>query len=242
MFLNKTNDPSNPTNPVVNRNVSLENSYKKEIITGTKKYLEANKINIEDIKEGEELVIEGDKIVESEDYKTCKGNLVIRRYNDDFSYSTDVKCSGNDTDLSGSKEYIIYSGTLTDVFELKYGIAVASISNVKKPHYDVLDCDANLIVMSNDGTIKFNKTIESPYKDEDSTVKVINVKMLNNKYYLILEVANQIHFNADGSGSLKNHYYIMTLDENGKELSYQEILERRERGIRRSGCLFLSRI
>ena len=54
MLLNKTNDPSNPTNPIVKRNVSLENNYRKEIITGTKKYLQANKINIEKIKEEEE--------------------------------------------------------------------------------------------------------------------------------------------------------------------------------------------
>ena len=209
MVLNKTNDPSNPINPIANRNVSLENNYRREIITGTKKYLEANKIDIEEIKEGEELVIEGDKIVEGEDYKTCKGNLVIKRYNDDFSYSTDVTCEGTDTDLSNAKEYVIYSGTLTDVFELKYGIAVASISNIKKPHFDVLDCTANLIVMDNAGNIKFNKTIESPYTDEDSTVKVINVKKINEKYYLILEIANEIHFTPSGAGSLKRHYYVM---------------------------------
>ena len=226
MVLNKTNDPSNPISPIVaNRNVSLENNYRREIITGTKKYLEANKIDIEEIKEGEELVIEGNKIVEGEDYKACKGNLVIKRYNDDFSYSTDVTCKGDDTDLSNSKEYVIYSGTLTDVFELKYGIAVASISNIKKPHFDVLDCTANLIVMDNDGNIKFNKTIESPYTDEDSTVEVINVKKFNDKYYLVLEIANEINFTPSGAGSLKRHYYVMTLDENGKELSFQEMLE-----------------
>lgn len=235
MVLNKTNNPSNPGNPsdpsipggatVVNRNVSLENNYRKEIITGAKKYLEANKIEIDEISEGEELVINGEEIVKNDDYGVCKGKLVIKRYNDDFSYSTEVTCEGEDTDLSNAKEYVIYSGTLTDVFELKYGIAVASISNVKKPNLDVLDCDANLIVMDNNGNIKFNKTIESPYTDEDSTVKVINVKMINDKYYLILEVANDIHFEPSGAGHLRNHYYIMTLDEDGKELSYQEMLE-----------------
>ncbi len=226
MTLNKTNDPSNPgSNPVINRNVSLENNYRKEIITGTKKYLEANKIDIEEIKEGEELVIKGEDIVDNEEYNTCKGNLVIKRYNDDFSYSTDVTCEGNDTDLSGKKEYVIYSGTLTNVFELKYGIAVASISNIKKPHFDVLDCTANLIVMDDAGNIEFNKTIESPYTDEDSTVEVINVKKINDKYYLILEIANDIHFSPSGAGSLRRHYYVMTLDENGKELSFQEMLE-----------------
>jgi len=229
MVLNKTNNPSDPGTPggaqIVNRNVSLENNYRKEIITGAKKYLEANKIDIDDISEGEELVIKGEEIVKNEDYGVCTGNLVIKRYNDDFSYSTDVTCEGEDTDLSNAKEYVIYSGTLTDVFELKYGIAVASISNVKKPNLDVLDCDANLIVMDNNGNIKFNKTIESPYTDEDSTVKVINVKMINDKYYLILEVANEIHFEPTGAGHLRNHYYIMTLDEDGKELSYQEMLD-----------------
>lgn len=236
ILFNKTNTPNipnipnNPNTPggsiLAKRNVGLENNYRKEIIVKTKKYLEANNIDIEDIKEGEELLVEADKIVDNEEYKGCKGNLVIKRYNDDFSYTTDVICNGEDTDLSDSKEYIIYSGTLTDVFELKYGIAVASISNVKKPYLDVLDCNANLIVMDNNGNIKFNKTIESPYEDEDSTVKVINVKMLNNKYYLILEIANEIHFEATGAGSLRNHYYIMTLDENGKELSFQEMLDR----------------
>ena len=225
MLLNKTNDPSNPTNPIVKRNVSLENNYRKEIITGTKKYLQANKIDIEEIKEGEELVIKGEDIVDNEEYNVCKGNLVIKRYNDDFSYSTDVTCEGTDTDLSNKKEYVIYSGTLTDVFELKYGIAVASISNVKKPNLDVYDCDANLIVMSNDGTIKFNKKIESPYTDEDSTVTVVNVKQMNDKYYLVLEISNEIHFTPTGSGSLKRHYYSMILDENGKELSFQEMID-----------------
>lgn len=222
---NTTTEPSKPgSNPVINRNVSLENSYRKEIITGTKKYLEANKIDLGKIEEGEELVIKGEDIVDSNQYDVCKGNLVIKRYNDDFSYSTDVTCEGSDTDLSDKKEYVIYSGTLTDVFEIKYGIAVASISNVKKPNLDVLDCDANLIVMNNDGKIRFNKTIKSKYTDEDSTVKVLNVNQLNGKYYLLLELANEIHFEPSGAGSLRKHYYQMVLDEDGNELSYEELL------------------
>ncbi|MBQ4031015.1 MAG: hypothetical protein II625_04600 [Bacilli bacterium] len=212
-------------NEAVKRNVALENSYRKEIITGTKKYLEANKIDVSELEEGEELIIKGEDIVENEEYNVCKGNLVIKRYNDDFSYSTDVTCEGEDTDLSNAKEYVIYSGTLTDVFEIKYGIAVASISNVKKPDLQVLDCDANLIVMNNDGKIRFNKTIVSKYTDEDSTVVVKNVKQVNGKYYLLLEVANDIHFEPSGAGHLRNHYYLMVLDENGEELSYDELLD-----------------
>ena len=223
---NKENDNINNAESTMGRNVSLENEYKKEIIIGARKFLEANKIDINNIEEGNQLVIKGEDIIDNNNYKSCTGNLIIKRYNDDFSYSTEVKCDGKDKDLSNGKEFIIYSGTLTDVFELKYGIAVASISNVKKPNFDVLDCDAKLIVMDNEGNIKFNKMIESKYTDEDSTVKVINVQQINNKYYIILEVANEIHFEASGSGSLRNHYYLMVLDENGKELKYNELFDK----------------
>ena len=219
----KTNEQVVKT--LLNRNVSLENNYRKEIIVSSKKYLKANKIDIEELKEGEELVIKGEEIVSNDNYNSCKGNLIIKRYDDDFSYSTDVVCEGTDQDLSNKKEYVIYGGTLTDVFEIKYGIAVASISNVKKQNYDVLDCDANLIIMNNDGNIRFNKKIESVYTNEDSTVKVVSVNQINNKFYIVLQVANQIHFEPSGAGSLRNHYFLMVLDEKGEELSYKEMLD-----------------
>jgi len=230
MVANKTNpvDDNKTLEPtrVEKRNITLENNYSKEIIVNAKKYLKANKIDIEEIENGKELVIEGDKIVGKEEYNTCKGNLVITRYNNDFSYSTSVTCDGEDTGNSKKREYVIYDGILDDVYELDDYIAVASTITNKKSGFVTLDSDANFTVLNKDGKVVFNKLIESVYKDEDSTVEIKSVSKLNGNYYLILNMANEMNFKPSGAGSLKENYYLMVLDKDGKEISTELLVSK----------------
>lgn len=216
------------TNTIEKRNVALENDYSKQIIINARKYLADNKINVEEIENGKELIIEADKIVDNEEFKTCKGNLVITRYNKDFSYNTSVTCEGTDTEISNKKEYVIYDGILSNVFELGNGkyIGVASTINNVKENYNIVDCDANFTVFNKEGKVVFNKLIESIYKDENSTVELTNVNIIGEKYYLILKVHNNIHFNSNGSGSSTENYYLMTLDKDGNELSYIQLISK----------------
>ena len=58
---------------------------------------------------------------------------------------------------------MVYGGNIGDVFELENGLAVSSVSNVKRPYFTILDCDADLIVVEDDSNVKFHKTIESKY-------------------------------------------------------------------------------
>ncbi len=218
---NNNKSSNKGTNTVVapqplNRNIALENDYSKEIIVNAKNYLEDNKINVEEIEEGQELVIDADRIINREEYSTCQGNLIVKRYNDDYSYTTSVTCEGTDIDDSKKTEYVIYDGILTNVFEIDDYLAVASTINNKKQGFHLVDCDANFTIFNNKGEEVFNKPIESVYTNEDSTVEVVSANRLYNKYYLILNMKNEINITESGSGSEKNNYYLMILDENGE--------------------------
>ena len=212
-------------NQLVGRNIQLENSYRKEIIINAQNYLQSNEIDLEEIEDGQELVIEGEKIVDNEEFQGCKGNLVIKRFSEDFSYSTNVTCDGDDRQTDQERKYVIYSGTLTNVFEVDDYIAVASRLREKKVGYQVVNCDANLTLIDKEGNVVFNKLIKSVYKDEDSTVEVKEVNKIGDKYYLVLELDNDIHFQPSGAGSLRAHSYLMVLDKDGNELSYKELID-----------------
>ena len=220
--LNADNNKENDKTIVANRNIKLENSYKKEIIVGAKSYLEANKIDLEKLEDGKEIVIETNKIVNKDDYKVCTGNLVIKRYNDDFSYSTDIKCDGEDKEVEGAKEFIIYSGIIDNVFEVDDYIAISAINNyIEKEvkldnltHNEIVDNDINLTIVDKEGKIVFNKLIESVFENENSKVNVIGVNKINDNYYVTLNMTNELTFYESGSiKSERNHNYILILDK-----------------------------
>ena len=206
------------------RDIQLENTYRKEIIVNAQKYLQSNEIDLDEIQDGEELVIEGEKIVDNEEFQGCKGDLVIKRYNEDFSYSTSVTCDGEDQNTDKERKYVVYNGTLTNVFEVNDYVIVASRVNEKKVGYQVVNCDANFTVLDKEGNIVLNKLIKSVYVNEDSSVEIKNVNMFGDEYFLILELDNEMNFKPSGSGSLKSHYYLMVLNKEGEELSYKELL------------------
>ena len=230
-----TNDPTN----TFNRNISLENNYKKEIITNAKHYLEANNVDLEELEDGEEIKIEGNKIVDKEEYKMCSGNLVIKRYKDDYSYTPDIQCEGTDNSSEGEKQYVIYSGILDHVFEVDDYIAISSLYNYSKKEITVLDVntnkyepwqvvkdnDINLTMVDKNGNVLFNTVIESVFKDEDSKIEVKSINKIDNNYYVALEVRNEINIGPHGGGSERLHYYMLILDEEGKQISYEELLD-----------------
>ena len=235
-------EPSVNNSVLVTRNVSLENGYRKEIITSAKKYLKANEIDLETLEDGKEIVIETNKMVNSDEYKVCSGKLVIKRYNDDFSYTTDIHCDGDDTDTSGSKEFVVYSGLLDDVFEVDDYLVISSMNNIEKKKgstiegdkvYDIVDNDINLTVIDKEGNIVFNKLIESVYKDEYSKVKVMGVNKINDNYYVILKINNELTFYSD-TGTIRSerdHFFGLILDKDGKQISLNEIKDDSNNGI-----------
>lgn len=231
----KDNGSSNDNNVVeVSRNIKLENSLKKEVIIGAKEYLVANKIDLDKLEDGKELVIETDKIVKKDDYKACSGKLIIKRYNDDFSYSTDVTCEGDDKEITGSEEFIVYSGIIDNVFEVNDYIAVSSINNYSKSTSlsggEIIDNDINLTLVDKQGKIIFNKLIESVFKNENSTIEVKGINKINDKYYVVLDMYNNIQLYDSGSIKSKmNHYYVLILDNDGKEVALKELTD--ENGV-----------
>ena len=238
-ILQNNNETNNPIQNKKDRDYKLENNYKKEIITNVESFLEANYIDVSELKDGEELVIESSKIVTDDKYSTCKGKLVIKRYYDSYSYSPEITCDGNDENDKEERKFILYSGTLDNTFEVDDYIVISSKFNVVKKNtqaYDIqkneyipsnmiVDNDINITIFDKEGNVVLSKLIESEYKNEDSTMSVKSVNIIDDYYYVNLDVTHNRNFNEFGAGTETIEAYEMIFDKDGKEILYDRIVD-----------------
>lgn len=207
MIMKPAGDAS-PKGPI--GTMALENEYKKEVIVNVKNYLNAKEINVEELEDGEEKKIDSKEIISNEKYKACKGNVIIKKYNGDLTYSTDITCG--DYDRTDAMEFRIFDGLVRNVFEIGEELAIASRINVSE---DGDNADANIMLFDESSDIKWTYTIES-MEDVTSKIDVVGINKIGNKYYVLYKEVEYLGKTETGSYAYDESSKLIILDESGK--------------------------
>lgn len=205
---------NNPVNNSVD--VALENNYRKEIIVSSKQFLQANKIDITKLKDGENLEIDSKDIISKDEYKTCSGKLIIKKYNDDYSYTTDVSCGNT---VGKEIEFKIFAGNLIDVVEVENNIA--TITRINKKLYEdgtLKDSDIAITIFNDSGDILWNTKIESVYQ-EDSNVKLYGISKIKDYYIVLVNMEKMIN-----NKTAQYHTHKLVINNEGNIISNEEIM------------------
>ncbi len=190
--------------------MALENEYKKEVIVNVKKYLNANEIKVEELEDGEEKKIDSKEIINDDKYAVCKGNVIIKKYNGDLTYSTDITCG--DYDRTDAMEFRIFDGLVRNVFEVGEELAITSKINISE---DGNNADNNVMLFDESSEIKWTYTISS-MTDIVSAIDVIGINRIDNKYYILYKESEYLGKTETGSYAYIEHDGMMILDESGK--------------------------
>lgn len=213
--------PSEPDKKISSpEDIKLSGEFKKEIIINSKNYLKSNNVKLEDLKDGEELKIDSKKIVTNEEYNKCSGNLVIKRYNDSYTYSPEITCGEQPGDQK--IEYHIFDGFIKDITYYGDNTLVESYGNWSllndfEPIYD-----DTLMYFDASGNVLWSYQIKRQMDNGKSQIK--GMKVFDDKFFIVVEYTNDIvveEHNADGSGqtSARNSYELLVLDKNGKNIT-----------------------
>lgn len=215
------NEPSNGNvNETINKpsngTMALEQEFTKEVIVNVKGYLNSKDIDLNSLKDGEEKVIDSKEIISDDKYEACEGSVIIKRYSDDFSYSTSITCG--DYDRNGASVFKIYDGNLRDVFEIENDVAVVSQVNYDLNNIYHYSCDANVTLFDEKGELVWNHLIKRLEGTEGhSIISVIGINKIGNNYYILYEDEYMTYYEGgNGAGYGELYYNVLILNEKGE--------------------------
>lgn len=176
-----------PNDKAATGTLALENEYKKEVIINVKDYLNANNIEVQD-----ELIVDSKEIINNDKYNVCNGNVIIRKYNEDLTYVTDISCG--DYDKSGSVEFRVWDGFIRNVFEIQDEIVITTYENYKDLN-GYTQADANIIFLDEFAQIKGNFMLKN-IEDIKQTIDILSVNKIKDNYFITYRIREAISSNT----------------------------------------------
>ena len=214
---NKQNDKEDETITITNPYATLLSNYRRNVIVNAPTYLSSNKVDLEQMKQNEEIKIDTKKIVLEEEYNACEGALIIKKESDGYIYSTDAKCHNyGETTV----DYKIYDGIANQVMEVDDNIAIITYDlKVMTEKQNLKSSAAAITIFDNNGNIVWRNLITPemfPY--EDSTQEIKSIVKQNGNYIIMDSNKHDFIEYSDGSSSVKVSTYLFSFSAKNPDI------------------------